>query len=77
MIGSLIRVVTGQISDKTGGAILTHIAGIGLIISVLIMAFGGLLTPNSLDQFPYFIGLMLFIFFLPALVMHQLSDNFR
>lgn len=67
LIGSLIRVVTGPISDKTGGAILTHITGIGLIISVLIMAFGGLLTPNSLDQFPYFIGLMLFIFLLTGI----------
>ncbi len=67
LIGSLIRVVTGPISDKTGGAILTHITGIGLIISVLVMAFSGLLTPNSLDQSPYFIGLILFIFLLTGI----------
>jgi NNP family nitrate/nitrite transporter-like MFS transporter len=67
LIGSLMRVVTGPISDKTGGAILTHITGIGLIIGVLVMAFAGLLTPDSLDQFPYFVGLMLFIFFLTGI----------
>jgi NNP family nitrate/nitrite transporter-like MFS transporter len=67
LIGSLMRVVSGPISDKTGGAILTHITGIGLIISILTMVFGGLLTPNSLDQFPYFVGLMLFIFFLTGI----------
>lgn len=67
LIGSLMRVIFGPISDKTGGAILTHITGIGLIISVLTMVFGGLLIPNSLDQFPYFVGLMLFIFFLTGI----------
>jgi len=64
LVGSTIRVVAGPISDKTGGAILTHFVGIGLIISVLVMAFSGLLTPTSLDQFPYFVALMLVIFFL-------------
>ncbi|MBU2444076.1 MAG: MFS transporter [Bacteroidetes bacterium] len=67
LVGSTIRVVAGPISDKTGGAILTHIVGIGLIISVLVMAFSGLLTPTSLDQFPYFVGLMLVIFFLSGI----------
>ncbi|MBM4169338.1 MAG: NarK/NasA family nitrate transporter [Ignavibacteria bacterium] len=64
LIGSTIRVVAGPISDKTGGAILTHIVGIGLILSAALMATGGLLTPSSLDQFPYFVGLMLVMFFL-------------
>lgn len=63
LIGSTIRVVAGPISDKTGGAILTHYAGIGLIVAVVIMVATGLLTPTSLDQFPYFVALMLFIFF--------------
>jgi NNP family nitrate/nitrite transporter-like MFS transporter len=67
LIGSLIRVVTGPISDKTGGAILTQITGIGLFISVLVMVFGGLLSPTSLDQFSFFVSLMLFIFFLTGI----------
>jgi NNP family nitrate/nitrite transporter-like MFS transporter len=63
LIGSTIRVVGGPISDRTGGAILTHVAGIGLILAVVVMVASGLLTPTSLDQFPYFVALMLFIFF--------------
>lgn len=64
LIGSLFRVISGPLADKLGGGILTHITGIGLILSVLTMVFSGLLSPDSLNQFPYFIGLMLFIFLL-------------
>lgn len=64
LIGSIMRVISGPISDKIGGAIMTHVVGIGLILSALVMAFTGLLTPTSLDQFPLFVGLMLLIFFL-------------
>jgi NNP family nitrate/nitrite transporter-like MFS transporter len=64
LVGSLARVGTGPISDKVGGGILTHIAGIGLILCVGIMAFTGLLTPTSLNRFPYFVALMLLIFLL-------------
>jgi NNP family nitrate/nitrite transporter-like MFS transporter len=67
LVGSTIRVAAGPISDKTGGAILTHWIGIGLIISVLVMVFSGLLTPTSIDQFPYFVSLMLVIFFLSGI----------
>lgn len=64
LVGSLARVVAGPISDKTGGAILTHVVGFGLIAGVLFMALGGLLTPLSLDSFPLFVVVMLAIFFL-------------
>ncbi|OGU41932.1 MAG: MFS transporter [Ignavibacteria bacterium RIFOXYB2_FULL_35_12] len=67
LIGSIMRVAAGPISDKTGGAILTHITGIGLFISVVIMVLAGLLTPESLEVFPYFVALMLFIFFLTGI----------
>lgn len=67
LIGSVLRVAVGPLSDKIGGAILTHLVGIGLILSALIMAFTGLLTPTSVDQFPYFVALMLFIFFLTGI----------
>ncbi len=64
LIGSTFRVLAGPLSDKFGGAILTHLVGIGLIVTGLLMAFGGLLTPTSVEQFPYFVGLMLTIFLL-------------
>lgn len=63
LVGSIMRVVFGFVSDKTGGAILTQIAGVGLIACAAVMAASGLLTPTSLDQFPHFVGLMLLIFF--------------
>jgi NNP family nitrate/nitrite transporter-like MFS transporter len=63
LVGSTVRVAAGPISDKTGGAILTHFAGLGLIAAIVVMIATGLLTPTSLDQFPYFVALMLFIFF--------------
>jgi NNP family nitrate/nitrite transporter-like MFS transporter len=64
LVGSLVRVATGFIADRTGGAILTHWVGIGLVAASLAMAFGGLLTPASAADFPAFVGLMLAIFFL-------------
>ena len=63
LIGSVLRVIFGPISDKIGGGILTHLAGIGLMITSLIIVFGGYLTPTSMDAFPYFVGLMLTMFF--------------
>lgn len=67
LIGSVLRVAAGPVSDKTGGAILTHYTGIGLILSVIVMVATGLLTPSSLDSFPFFVALMLFIFFLTGI----------
>ena len=64
LVGSLARTGAGPISDKVGGGILTHIVGIGLILCAAVMAFTGLLTPTSLDRFPYFVALMLLIFLL-------------
>jgi NNP family nitrate/nitrite transporter-like MFS transporter len=62
LVGSLARVAAGPLADKFGGAILTHITGIVMVLGVALMAFGGLLTPTGLDQFPYFVCLMLVIF---------------
>ena len=64
LVGSLMRVIAGPIADRKGGAILTHFAGIGMIMMVVAMVIFGLLTPTSVDQFPYFVGVMLAIFFL-------------
>ncbi len=64
LVGSLARTGAGPISDKVGGGIMTHLSGLGLILCVAVMAFTGLLTPTSLDRFPYFVALMLLIFLL-------------
>ncbi|MBS4024935.1 MAG: NarK/NasA family nitrate transporter [Clostridia bacterium] len=62
LIGSAIRVAMGPFTDKFGGAIFTTITGVVLTISVLVMATTELLTPTSMEQFPYFVALMLIIF---------------
>lgn len=63
LIGSAVRVAFGPISDRIGGAIVTQIAGVGLIVCAGLMVGSGLLTPSSPDLFPYFVGLMLAVFF--------------
>lgn len=63
LIGSATRVIFGFVSDKTGGAILTHLAGIAMIGLCLALILTGSLTPESADQFPTFVWLMLGIFF--------------
>ena len=61
LIGSAIRVVMGPPSDKYGGAIITTISGIGLLICSFLVT--GFLTPTSLDSFPSFVACMLGLFF--------------
>lgn len=63
LVGSIVRVAFGPVADKVGGAILTHLVGIGLIVTAVVMALSGVLTPISIDQFPYFVALMLLLFF--------------
>lgn len=63
LVGSTLRVIFGPVADKLGGAILTQLAGLGLIGGSVYLGFSGLLTPDSLDQFPMFVGVMLFLFF--------------
>lgn len=61
LIGAASRVIFGFVSDKTGGAIITTICGIGIIVfSILIMPA---LAPTSLDSFNTFVWLMLALFF--------------
>jgi len=61
LIGSTIRIVMGPPSDKYGGAIWTHVSGIGLFAcSIAVIKF---LNPTSMADFPYFVGLILGIFF--------------
>jgi len=63
LIGSALRVASGPLTDKFGGAIFTQLCGIGLIAGCAALVFGGLLNPTSLDQFPWFVGIMLAMFF--------------
>jgi NNP family nitrate/nitrite transporter-like MFS transporter len=62
-IGSASRVLFGFVADRTGGAVLTTITGLGLIAGVIAMLSMGLLAPDSLQQLPWFVGLMLAMFF--------------
>ncbi|MBK7586358.1 MAG: NarK/NasA family nitrate transporter [Myxococcales bacterium] len=62
LLGSAARVAFGFVADKVGGAILTHIVGLAMIVICGVMVFLGLLTPTSLDQFPLFVGCMLGLF---------------
>ena len=63
LVGSLARIAFGPIADKWGGAKLTHLTGIVLILGTLAMAWTGLLTPTSISQFPAFVAAMLILFF--------------
>lgn len=65
LIGSASRVLFGFISDKTGGAILTTITGIGLIIGCTMLITMGLVAPASMEQFPMFVAVMLGLFSSP------------
>lgn len=67
LVGSLIRALMGVPSDKNGGSIWLMVSGIGLIIGCFAMIFGGYLTPTSLDQFPMFVWIMLFIFLMAGI----------
>ncbi|WP_018467782.1 MFS transporter [Calidithermus timidus] len=61
LVGSLLRVAFGPVADRVGGAVLTQISTLGLLGSAL--ALGFFVTPNSLAEFPLFVGLMLSLFF--------------
>jgi len=61
LVGSLIRIIMGPLTDRYGGAIWTQVSGIGLLFSVLGASF--FLRPSSLEQFPWFVLFMLLIFF--------------
>lgn len=61
LVGSVMRIVAGPISDKIGGAKVTHWAGIGLAGCAIGVTF--FTSPSSMVEFPYFVGFMLGLFF--------------
>ncbi len=63
LIGSASRVLFGFVADKTGGAILTTITGIGLAIGVTMLITMGLVAPTGMEQFPMFVAVIFGLFF--------------
>ncbi len=57
LVGSLLRVVAGPISDKLGGARVTHWAGIGMAVSALAVPL--VTDAQDLSTFPWFVAAML------------------
>lgn len=60
LVGSVARLIGGPLSDRFGGARITQIAGIGMLISAAVVPL--YTTPTSMDQFPYFLFSMLALF---------------
>jgi len=63
LIGSASRVLFGFVADKVGGAVLTTLTGVGLIVGGAMLLGMGLVAPTSMDQFPMFLAVMLGLFF--------------
>jgi NNP family nitrate/nitrite transporter-like MFS transporter len=60
LIGSFARVAAGPLSDKFGGARVTQISGIGLVVFALLAS--RYVAPTSVDEFTPFLWSMLGIF---------------
>ncbi|MDD5435387.1 MAG: hypothetical protein PH343_08165, partial [Nitrospira sp.] len=67
LIGSVIRFAGGPLSDKWGGAVFTMISGAGIVVGCIALISGGYLAPTSLEQFPMFLYLMLFLFLMAGI----------
>lgn len=63
LIGSASRIIFGMVADKTGGAILTTLTGLGIGACIVVILAMGLVSPNSMEQFPWFIAIFMLIFF--------------
>jgi NNP family nitrate/nitrite transporter-like MFS transporter len=61
LVGSVARVVAGPVSDRLGGARVTHWAALGMLVCAVAVPF--FTTPTSMAQFPMFVGAMLALFF--------------
>lgn len=61
LVGSAARVLAGPVSDRFGGARVTQVSGIGLLISAFLVTL--YTRPAGLEAFPYFVTAMLLAFF--------------
>jgi NNP family nitrate/nitrite transporter-like MFS transporter len=60
LVGSIMRVIAGPLSDRFGGAKVTHWAGIGMLVCVVAVTF--FMNPHSVAEFPWFLAAMLGLF---------------
>ena len=65
LIGALVRALWGPLCDRFGGAIWTFIGGVGMTVFTAVAAL--FLNPDSPDQFWWFLGAMLIMFFFTGL----------
>ncbi|MEI6620462.1 MAG: MFS transporter [Actinomycetes bacterium] len=61
LVGSIARIIFGPIADRVGGAVLTTISGLGMMIGIIFTSF--YVTPTSVSDFTPFLWGMLAIFF--------------
>lgn len=61
LVGASIRAAIGPVADRFGGGRLTLLSGIGMLVCALVVVPYS--QPTSMVQFPWFVGLMLGIFF--------------
>jgi MFS transporter, NNP family, nitrate/nitrite transporter len=60
LVGSASRVFAGPLSDRLGGARVTHWSAIGMLACAIAVTF--FTDPTSMDEFPYFLAAMLGLF---------------
>jgi NNP family nitrate/nitrite transporter-like MFS transporter len=61
LVGSIARILAGPLSDRVGGARVTHWSGIGMLVCAITITF--FTAPTSVDEFPNFVAAMLGLFF--------------
>lgn len=61
LVGSVARVIAGPVSDRLGGARVTQWAGIGMLLSAIVVPM--YTAPADMSSFPYFVAAMLALFF--------------
>jgi NNP family nitrate/nitrite transporter-like MFS transporter len=60
LVGSVVRILAGPVSDRLGGARVTHWSGLGLVACAIAVTF--FTSPTSMADFPYFVVSMLGLF---------------
>jgi len=65
LIGAAIRAAWGPLCDKFGGAVWTFIGGVGMTVFTAVAAL--FLNPTDPDEFWWFLGAMLLMFFFTGL----------
>lgn len=61
LVGSVVRVASGPLADRIGGAKLTQVSILGMLLGAVGLSF--YVNPSSLGQFPFFVVFMLVVFF--------------